>query len=1122
MKKLFTIALLSLSLSSLSQNVKLKPAKIYDFSGYWMSELGGGNSPWNWFDGWQAHDPKYNGMSDRDTAGFHSSVLPYRNRYHSRGFDDKGSYWRGDRGIRLLLDLSGDRDMFRLTKYTITDIYGLQQQGTAYVDTIFFYNFDKVLEAPVEKRPMMCARPDSLLKPFAFMVPGHSIIHMPKWNAVNGLNDSMRYVYVRIIDKDRGGYYSMPDYRELVFYGTPQFNTGTIQPRPATYIGPLPKRLPAKKILGNNNYGVNTEVSQYDGLNRYYQGISEYDRDTVGYPNNKYTFNVYNESPEQWNTLITERAKGKFNWTSIRGASKRNEILTGHHPNAAINVTYPYMEPEDPLSYQNSGDFWRHYAAKYGSNKNHSPANFRYTNVGDMPAFGYGYYNAAENGNEDEAWGTSPFAYVARTMVDYDGWEGRIPNAGMKLGDPAFKLIASAQVYMMDTQRLASLIFLSRLYRSDKKIVWDYFNGHHYARTYNTLDHMPTYEEMVNQGGESPEKDFMYERVNSVINFMYREIDGDTTKKYLLTEYGYDNWTRRPQSVSELNYGAPFYVFYSTSVTPKVPGYDSTSGKGIMMVRSESIFCATALGGYNEFAITNNYYEPKNISPGLFASCGRGGAGDGGSNITMPTKFANYWTRASFWSLIRNYVVDSVIALDSNGLCLLKWRHESIRDSVCYEVWKGSYNGTKLPGTVIRVGNINGQAMRKGISFTSAIGDSSVINVTGGEFTVTATEKPEFYFVKETELANLPPVAAAGADQQLVLPLNIISVSGKTSYDPEGRLASYKWTKISGPAAGTITDASADSTTITGLVAGVYVFQLTVTDSLGVSASDQLTVTVLEENKLPIAKAGPDQQVALYTTVTLNGSASLDLDGKIEKYKWIKISGPGSPTLSNAESMVCNFSASAIGEYVFELTVTDNRGGVGKDQVRVLVSGTLPPAVEANAGKDTTIIFPDNKGVLNGSASIGTASAKFSWRQLSGPAAAHILQNNALVTKINQLTIGVYVFELTITNSHNVTDKDTVQITVVSNLRITSYYNVYPNPMRDQLTVECLNDTTGTISVSIYDTHGRKMINRKYEKTARFFKETINISNLPAANYIMEILIAGESKPVTMQMIKEE
>jgi hypothetical protein len=327
---------------------------------------------------------------------------------------------------------------------------------------------------------------------------------------------------------------------------------------------------------------------------------------------------------------------------------------------------------------------------------------------------------------------------------------------------------------------------------------------------------------------------------------------------------------------------------------------------------------------------------------------------------------------------------------------------------------------------------------------------------------------------------------------------------------------------LSGPSSGEITGVNGESTSITGLVPGVYILQLTVTDNLGAASVDQVTITVTEENRLPIAKAGPDQQVALYTNVTLNGSASIDLDGKIEKYNWTRVAGPGALTITNGNTAYASFIAPAIGEYTIELTVTDNSGASSKDQVKVIVSGTLPPSVVAHAGKDTSITFPDNKGVLNGSASIGTTGAQFSWRQLSGPSTAHILQRNALVTKLNQLTLGTYVFELTITNSHNVTDKDTLQISVVSFLRITSYYNIYPNPFRDQLTIECLNDTTGTISVVIYDVHGRKMINRKLEKTAHFFKESVDISQLPAALYILELLIVGELRPVTMQLIKKE
>jgi hypothetical protein len=61
--------------------------------------------------------------------------------------------------------------------------------------------------------------------------------------------------------------------------------------------------------------------------------------------------------------------------------------------------------------------------------------------------------------------------------------------------------------------------------------------------------------------------------------------------------------------------------------------------------------------------------------------------------------------------------------------------------------------------------------------------------------------------------------------------------------DTDGTISSYSWTKISGGTA-TITSPTSASTTITGLVAGTYVFQLQVTDNNGATATDTVQITV--------------------------------------------------------------------------------------------------------------------------------------------------------------------------------------------------------------------------------------------------------------------------------------
>ncbi len=93
------------------------------------------------------------------------------------------------------------------------------------------------------------------------------------------------------------------------------------------------------------------------------------------------------------------------------------------------------------------------------------------------------------------------------------------------------------------------------------------------------------------------------------------------------------------------------------------------------------------------------------------------------------------------------------------------------------------------------------------------------------------------------------------------------------------RIASYQWTKISGPSQYNIVSPTQAQTVINNLVQGVYQFQLTVTDNLGATGIDTVKVTVNPANIPPTANAGPDQTITLPTnTVTLFGSGN-DPDG---------------------------------------------------------------------------------------------------------------------------------------------------------------------------------------------------------------------------------------------------
>jgi hypothetical protein len=191
-------------------------------------------------------------------------------------------------------------------------------------------------------------------------------------------------------------------------------------------------------------------------------------------------------------------------------------------------------------------------------------------------------------------------------------------------------------------------------------------------------------------------------------------------------------------------------------------------------------------------------------------------------------------------------------------------------------------------------------------------------------------------------VTNQGPVAKAGADMVIQLPVNNTTLNGSASSDPDGKIVTYLWTKLSGPAQFTIASPASSTTALTSLVAGTYVFRLKVTDDKGATHEDDVTVTVNElvttPNQSPVANAGSDVVVSLPVNATiLNGAASRDPDGSIALYTWTKISGPSQYGLSNPNAISPVLSNLVEGVYVFRLEVKDDKGATATDEVTVMV-----------------------------------------------------------------------------------------------------------------------------------------------------------------------------------------
>uniref|UniRef100_A0A671LD44 Dyslexia-associated protein KIAA0319-like protein n=1 Tax=Sinocyclocheilus anshuiensis TaxID=1608454 RepID=A0A671LD44_9TELE len=280
------------------------------------------------------------------------------------------------------------------------------------------------------------------------------------------------------------------------------------------------------------------------------------------------------------------------------------------------------------------------------------------------------------------------------------------------------------------------------------------------------------------------------------------------------------------------------------------------------------------------------------------------------------------------------------------------------------------------------------------------------------------------------------PTANAGPNQVITLPRNYITLYGNQSTDDHENL-SHEWS-LSPESKGKVVEMQGVRTPILQLSAmqeGDYTFQLTVTDSSGQQDTAQVTVIVQpENNKPPVADAGPDKELTLpVDRTTLDGSKSSD-DQKIATYHWTKTKGPEGVKIDNADTAVAVVTGLQEGEYIFTLTVTDERKLDNSDTVSVIVreEDDQPPVAKVLSSPPITL--PIRTAFLDGTrSSDDKGSISYLWtREDSSPASGDVLNNSdhQAVLFLGNLVEGKYTFTLTVTDSKGKTntDRGTVEV----------------------------------------------------------------------------------------------
>uniref|UniRef100_A0A672HUJ8 PKD domain-containing protein n=1 Tax=Salarias fasciatus TaxID=181472 RepID=A0A672HUJ8_SALFA len=300
---------------------------------------------------------------------------------------------------------------------------------------------------------------------------------------------------------------------------------------------------------------------------------------------------------------------------------------------------------------------------------------------------------------------------------------------------------------------------------------------------------------------------------------------------------------------------------------------------------------------------------------------------DGATDSTLAALAVN---KAKDYRPVANAGPNQVIQLPRNSISLYGNQSTDDHDSLSYE-WSLSPESkdkvVEMQG--VRTPILQLSAMQEGdYTFQLTVTDSAGQHDTAQ---VTVIVQPE---------NNKPPVADAGPEKELTLPIDRTTLDGSKSSDDQ-KIQTFHWKKSSGPDGVKIENADSAVATVTGLEVGTYEFTLTVTDERKLESSDTVTVVVKEEmDQPPRARVVSSPPVSLPArTATLDGSQSTDDKGGVS-FLWTRedSSPAAGDVLNNSDHQAVLFLGNLVeGKYSFILTVTDSKGQSSRDRGTVEV-----------------------------------------------------------------------------------------------------------------------------------------------------------------------------------------
>ena len=356
-------------------------------------------------------------------------------------------------------------------------------------------------------------------------------------------------------------------------------------------------------------------------------------------------------------------------------------------------------------------------------------------------------------------------------------------------------------------------------------------------------------------------------------------------------------------------------VFDTSIAVGRPPRFDSIQWAGLgTAFTSTGASAGLFAGSLDEARIWNYARTPAQILnakdreiPSASGLLGRWGFNDFGPTFVQQDSSGNNQTgtiNGTGWTLVNpgaafstasvnaapvvNAGPDLAIAISSAAVLSTTVTDDGVTGGALTFAW----TQTSGPGTATFV-----NATAQNTSATFSLGGTYVLTLTASDGELSASDDVS---IVVTAPVNQAPTVAAGDDQNITLPVSVVTLSGGASDDGiPGPSVTLLWSKISGPGPVTFTAPTAATTDARFSIEGTYVLQLAASDSL-LTGTDTVTVTV---NPNPVNKGltfGGTNAFVTFGAAPQLGASTFTLES------WIRRDGAGIATFTG------NFGITAV------------------------------------------------------------------------------------------------------------------------------------------------------------------------------------------------------------------